>query len=97
MKIPIVSERTGEVWISFRHVLHGGEKDRLFSEATVGWVGANGEEKVYKGLAYVHPNDTPVRKTGRKIALARALQWSGLSRAERKQVWIGLMGKGMRV
>lgn len=97
MKIPIVSVRTDEVWVSFRHVLQRNGKDRPFSEATVGWIGRDGEERAYKGLAYVHPNDAPERKIGRKVALARALWAGGFTRDERRQVWKGLIGKGIRV
>lgn len=97
MKIPIVSERTDEVWVSFRHILQRNGKDRPFSEATVGWITREGKERAHRGVAYVHPNDAPERKIGRKIALARALQDSGLPRDERRQVWIGLLDRGMRV
>ena len=97
MKIPIVSERMSEVWVSFRHVLQRNGKDRLFSEAIVGWITREGKERAYKGVAYVHPNDAPERKIGRKIALARALRESGLPKDERRQVWMGLLERGMRV
>ena len=98
MKIPIVSERMDEVWVSFRHVLKRNGENKPFSEATVGWIDSRaGEERVYKGIARVHPNDAPERKIGRKVALARALRFGGFTRDERKQVWVGLMGKGMRV
>ena len=97
MKIPIVSERTDEVRVSFRHALQRNGKDKPFSEATVEWVGRNGKDRVHKGVARVHPNDAPERRIGRKVALARALWDAGFTRDERRQVWMGLMEKGMRV
>ena len=97
MKIPISSIRTDEVWVSFRHVLQRNSKERPFSEACVGWIGRDGKERAHKGLTYVHPNDIPERKIGRKVALSRALWASGFTRDERRQVWMGLMEKGMRV
>ena len=97
MKIPIVSERTDEILVSFRHVLQRNGKDRPFSEATVSWIDRNEKEIVCKGFAYVHPNDAPERKIGRKISLARALRESGLPKDERRQLWMGLLENGMRV
>ena len=62
------------------------------------WISRDGaQESRYIGAAKVHPNDQPERKIGRKIALARALRESGLSRDKRRQVWKGLLEKGMGV
>lgn len=98
MRIPIFSERTDEVRVSFRYALQRDGKDKPFTEATVVWTTTEGNQTwTYIGVAFVHPNDAPVRKVGRKIALARALQGSGLSRDERRQVWMGLLENGMRV
>ena len=48
-------------------------------------------------LAQTHPNDRFCKKTGRKIALARALKKTWLNKEQRAKVWNGLMEKGMRV
>ena len=48
-------------------------------------------------LAQTHPNDHFCKKTGRKIALARALKKTWLNKEQRAKVWNGLMEKGMRV
>ena len=98
MKIPIVSERTDEVRVDFRHYLQKrNSKDKLFTVASVTWMDREGSSVQFEAGARVHPNDQPERKIGRKIALARALKESGLSRDERRQVWMGLLEKGMRV
>lgn len=96
MRIPIISEWTDEVRVSFRHALQRNGKSKPFTRATVSWITKDGTYE-YEGLAIVHPNDAPVRKVGRKIALARALQASGLPKDERRQVWMGLLENGMRV
>ena len=96
MKIPIESERTDEVRVSFKHRLQRNGKDRPFTEATVEWTTREGQTRTYSGIAYVHPNDAPERKIGRKIALARAL--CSLPRDERRQIWAALINiKRMRV
>jgi len=98
MKIPIVSERIGsEVQVSFRHVLKRTDTTGAFTEANVIWTTLDGISKQAVGLARVHPNDAPERKMGRKVALARALWSAGFLRDERRQVWTGLLNKGMRV
>ena len=103
MKIPIVSERMDEVRVSFKHHLSKDDDQKLFTNnglgtlATIAWTTKDGNERVHIGVARVHPNDAPERKIGKKIALARALRESGLPKDERRQVWMGLLERGMRV
>ena len=98
MKIPIESERIGsEVRVSFRHVLKRSDKVGAFTEATIMWTPLDGILKQAVAVAKVHPNDAPERRIGRKVALARALWLAGFPRDERRQVWTGLIKKGMRV
>ena len=97
MKIPMISERTDEVRVSFRHVLRRTDSVGAFSEATVVWTPPDGIPRQALAVARVHPNDMPERKIGRKVALARALRLAEFSRDERRQVWAGLIERGMRV
>ena len=98
MKIPIVSDRTDTVHVEFKHIFQtNGGKIKPHTEATVWWINGDGVKAGGTGVAIVHPNDAPEKKIGRKIALARALWASGLPRAERTRVWMGLFDRGMRV
>ena len=98
MKIPIESERiSGEVRVSFLHNLQRIKERAPFTQAVISWITREGREKSYVGVARVHPNDAPERKIGRKLALTRALWASGLPKDERRQVWTGLIKRGMRV
>ena len=97
MRIPIISERIDEVWVSFRHVLRRSDKIGAFTEATVMWTPPDGILKQAVAVARVHPNDAPERRIGRKVALARALWLAGFPRDERRQVWMELIKRGMRV
>ena len=102
MKIPIVSERTDEVRVEFRHVFDYHElengKRGAFSEATIIWTPRGGGFTQVVAVARVHPNDAPERRIGRKVSLARALQIGGFTRDERKQIWTALINiKRMRV
>lgn len=102
MKIPILSDRTDVVHVEFRHVFQlkdkaNGHKMKPYTEATVWWMNGGGKRAGGTGIAFVHPNDTPEKRIGRKIALTRALWASGLPKKERRQVWMGLLDRGMRV
>ena len=46
--------------------------------------------------ARVSARDTFVRRTGRRIALARALQHGGFSREQRRSIWQQLFAQGLR-
>jgi hypothetical protein len=50
----------------------------------------------YEGYAQLHPSDNFCKETGRKLALARALENSGWRRAERQVVWLEYFGRALK-
>lgn len=95
MKIPIKSERTNGVMISFVHHSDAGPKSYTFVSVEFN-EDANKRICIFTGKAYLHPNDQYDKRIGRKLALSRALKNSDLSRDERRQIWEGLFAKGMK-
>lgn len=87
MKIPIDDEQS--VFVSF---LYNARTTRAKVEI-------HNEDGPLIGaidFAHTHPNDNFSKKTGRKIALARALKKTRLTPEQRGKVWAGLFAKGMK-
>lgn len=86
MKIPVDNWTVG-IWFKYRGAV---------TEAHVEV--HNGEGPLYGAVDYAttHQNDNFCRKTGRKIALARALKKTWLTPEQRGKVWAGLFEKGMK-
>ena len=104
MKAQIVFDRDNmnvqkiDVHVEFRHAFQtNGNKIKPHTEAIIWWTTEDGKRAGGTGIAFVHPNDAPEKRIGRKIALTRALWASGLTREERRQIWEWLLERGMRV
>ena len=87
MKIKLSDER--EVGILFRYDLKSTVKHTR-ATLTIG-------EQSHEGVAMVHPKEQPIRRIGRKVALARAMRAAGLDEKARREIWAGLVSKGMRL
>lgn len=44
-------------------------------------------EYIFRGVAYLHPKDTPNRITGKKVALTKALANMGATKLLRTEIW----------
>ena len=45
--------------------------------------------RIFEGYAWIHPNDSPNKIIGKKIALTRALENMGINKSTRTIVWKG--------
>ena len=100
MKINLDDGRV--VKVMFKHDLRREDRSgQIVTEAIVeiSLVDAGPLTAMFTGLAYLHPNDRPCRRIGRKIALTRALKKAEfiLVKRYRAQVWNGLVAQGMRL
>ena len=88
MKIPLGDDYS--VFVSFRY-------DSGATRANIEIHNIDGPLVGVTDFAHTHPNDNFSKKTGRKIALARALKKTWLNKEQRAKVWNGLIERGMKV
>ncbi len=75
-----------EYKITFQHLMKPINDNPFFRPRTLCWLAS--ETTTCKGEAWVHPEDTYCKETGRKLALKRALKVGGFSREQRKLFWV---------